>query len=167
MSRAAYHVATTFGLGDILPAPGTSAGSAPAAAVWLVAAWFFGSSPWFVVGAWTAVTAAVIAGLWAAEAEVVRRGLADPGPVVVDEVAGQWLALGAAWPLWAGGDGRQLVIFVAAAFFIFRLFDIVKPWPVRRLEALPGGIGVMADDLAAGLMSGIVLALAFRPLAGL
>lgn len=93
-------------------------------------------------------------GVWAAnrtEALVKRK---DPGVVVIDEVAGQFIALlpvpfliETAW--WA----------VIVAFFVFRLFDIIKPYPARRLESLPGGLGIMADDLIAGIYAAAVVAL--------
>lgn len=74
----------------------------------------------------------------------------DARAIVVDEVAGQALTLlfvPLTWP------------WLIAGFGLFRLFDMVKPWPVNRLEAMPGGVGVMSDDLAAGVMAGVVLAL--------
>ena len=73
----------------------------------------------------------------------------DPQFVVVDEVVGQWLAL-------AGARTLELEIWLAA-FLLFRLFDIWKPAPVRQLESLPGGVGIMADDLMAGVYAALVL----------
>jgi hypothetical protein len=79
-------------------------------------------------------------------------GMKDPQFVVVDEVVGQWLALAGAralnWKAWL------------AAFVLFRLFDIWKPFPVRQLESLPGGVGIVADDLMAGVYAALVLFLA-------
>ena len=69
--------------------------------------------------------------------------------MVVDEVLGQWIALGAL-PVWSWQGA-------VAAFVLFRLFDMTKPWPVRNLESLPGGIGIVADDLGAGIYAGIAL----------
>lgn len=86
---------------------------------------------------------------WAAR----RLGRADPGCIVADEFAGQWLVLlvtPPSWPWWL------------AAFVLFRLFDIAKPWPVRRLERLPGGLGIVADDLAAGIWAALLIVLAMR-----
>lgn len=163
MNRTAFNLATTFGLGDRLPAPGTTAGSLPASLIWLPVAWGLGNSPWLHVATTAMITAAVIAGLWASEIEISRRGTSDPGAIVIDEVAGQWLTYGTALPLWTAVGLRELVFFVAAGFILFRIFDIIKPWPVRRLERLHGALGVMADDLLAGVMAGLVLALA-RPL---
>jgi len=162
MNKLASNLATTFGLGDRLPAPGTTAGSFPAGIAWLVVAWPLLNSPWLAVATLAMITASVIAGFWASDAEITRRGDSDPGPVVIDEVAGQWLTYGTALPLWAGATHLEIILFVGAGFLLFRFFDILKPWPVRRLERLHGALGVMADDLLAGVMAGIVLALA-RP----
>jgi phosphatidylglycerophosphatase A len=81
---------------------------------------------------------------------VVEResGRQDPGFVVIDEVAGQWVALAIA-PIDAG--------HALLGFVLFRLFDIVKPWPVRRLERLHGGTGIMLDDLGAGVYGLLVM----------
>ncbi len=72
----------------------------------------------------------------------------DPGQIVIDEVCGQWLALFFVPAAWTP---------VLLTFFLFRLFDIVKPYPIRRLEALPHGWGIMADDVLAGLYAGILV----------
>ncbi|MEN8163838.1 MAG: phosphatidylglycerophosphatase A [Acidobacteriota bacterium] len=162
MNKLAFNLATTFGLGDRLPAPGTTAGSLPASLIWLVAAWGLKDSPWLLVATTAMIAVAVIAGFWATEPEISRRGSNDPGPVVVDEVAGQWLTFGTALPLWAGMSHKELLVFAGAGFVLFRIFDVVKPWPVSRLEKLHGALGVMADDLLAGVMAGVVLAL-IRP----
>lgn len=87
------------------------------------------------------------------------RGAKDPSEVVVDEVAGQSIALAllhAVLPVAAGAPLRWGL--VALAFALFRVFDVAKPGPVDRLQSLPGGWGVMADDLLAGLLAGIVAA---------
>lgn len=90
-------------------------------------------------------------GVWASGRVAERRGLKDPQLVVIDEVAGVLLALAFAPPTRAG---------VAAAVLLFRAFDIGKPWPIRKLEALPSGWGVMMDDVAAGaLAAGVLVAL--------
>ena len=134
--RAQIALATAFGIGSIPLAPGTF-GSLPGVAL----AWGLstGIGPWAV-----AVVSIVVAcvGTWAASGAAAHWGLRDPGAVVVDEVAGQMVAL-ALLPLSPAT--------MAAGFLLFRLFDIVKPFPARRLESLPGGFGIMADDLAAGL----------------
>lgn len=78
-------------------------------------------------------------------------GRKDPGGFVVDEVVGQLIPL---LPLL----GSELPLLATlAAFGLFRLFDILKPWPVRQLERLPGGVGIMADDVAAGLYAAVLV----------
>jgi len=101
------------------------------------------------------LAAAFVLGVWACGRAARRVGLHDPGAFVWDEFVGQWLALlpVLAGPWWG----------VALGFALFRLFDVWKPWPVgwadRRLH---GGLGVMADDVLAGLMAAGVLALAVQ-----
>lgn len=150
-------LATLGGLGDRLPAPGTTAGSL-AGVVLYAAAWHLLAVPSSVVAVAGAVLLAAVA-VPACGREAARRGQGDPSAVVLDETAGQWVALG----VWTLLDPATLTIGVlAASFLLFRLFDIVKPWPIRALERLPGGWGIVADDLAAGLAAGLVhLLLAF------
>ena len=103
---------------------------------------------------WFAALAMAVSapGIWAPGETARERKLKDPGFVVVDEVVGQWLAL----------SGARLLNWKTflAAFVLFRLFDIWKPFPVRQLESLPGGVGIVADDLMAGLYAALVLLLA-------
>lgn len=128
-------VASGCGAGFLPRAPGTW-GSLLAA---LAGSALLAAGQW-LLGA--GAVAAIGAGLWA----IPRAGgEADPGWVVIDEVAGMWLAmLPLAHPTLPG---------VAAAFALFRLFDIWKPGPVGRLDRVPGRVGVMADDVAAGLFA--------------
>jgi phosphatidylglycerophosphatase A len=155
-------IATIGGLGDRLPAPGTTAGSLPAAVLWWAGAVLInGRQQLLAVGAICTVvfTAAAI---WACGVEAHRRGESDPRPVAIDEVVGQWLCLLVAL-LFARPDGATAAaLFAASGFFLFRLFDVIKPWPVRRLERLHGGVGIVADDLAAGALAGIVLGVGWR-----
>jgi phosphatidylglycerophosphatase A len=134
-------VAGLFGLGRLRPAPGTW-GSAVVLPLAL-------GGPWLCLAAALLLTAL---GLWAvASCEEARE---DPGWVVVDEAAGQALALAAlpaGAPLWG----------VLAAFALFRLFDIAKPGPVGWADRQEGASGVMLDDLVAGALAGAML-LAFR-----
>ena len=102
-----------------------------------------------------AVFAIALVGTWAATRTERLSARKDPGKVVIDEVAGQFIALipvpfvlGAAW--WTA----------ILAFVLFRFFDIVKPYPARRLESLEGGLGIMADDVVAGVYAAIVVAVA-------
>jgi len=161
-ARAARLIATVGGLGDWLPAPGTTAGSLPATLIWSVLALVLGG-PWQLAAVTIALTVAATAvGVWAAGLEGARRRIDDPGPVVIDEVAGQWLCFLVALPLAALGGVRDVALFAGCGFLLFRAFDVVKPWPVRPLERLPGGIGIVADDLAAGALAGLFLALGWR-----
>lgn len=159
MSRLARAVATVLGLGDRLPAPGTTAGSLPAAVAWAGAALATARPDLLVGGTLLAAAATAAVGVWAAGRVARERGAEDPGAVVVDEVAGQWLTLAlAAW--WAPAWGP--LPLAAAGFVAFRVFDVLKPWPVRTLERLPGGVGIMADDLAAAVYAGITVLVAAR-----
>jgi phosphatidylglycerophosphatase A len=87
--------------------------------------------------------------IWAATKTAELTGKKDPGLVVVDEVLGQWVTL-------LGVTSFKADSFVAA-FLLFRLFDIWKPWPARQLERLPGGYGIVVDDIAAGIYGALIL----------
>lgn len=146
--KLAHLLATWFGCGYSPFAPGT-AGSAAALLIAIVLHQYAGFGRWHFL-----VLAAVLFGpaVWAAGVTARAHKIEDPSFVVVDEVIGQWIALaGAARFSWAG---------YLAAFALFRLFDIWKPPPVRQLEALPGGLGINADDVMAGVYAALVLVLA-------
>jgi len=81
---------------------------------------------------------------------------------VVDEIAGQWLTYLVALPFVPLQNSTHLAVFALAGFLLFRFFDIVKPWPIRAFERLPGGIGIIADDLAAGYFAAAVLAIGWK-----
>jgi phosphatidylglycerophosphatase A len=148
MNRLAAALATWFGCGLSPLGPGTVGSlAALAAACALSETLAFGRWHFLALAA-----AATPAGIWAAGRYADKTGAKDPGQVVVDEVLGQWLTLCGAhtfagWKPWL------------AAFLLFRIFDIAKPFPVRRLESLPGGTGIVADDLGAGALAAIVLAI--------
>ncbi|MCL5742334.1 MAG: phosphatidylglycerophosphatase A [Acidobacteria bacterium] len=143
-AAAATLLSTGFGCGYSPVAPGT-VGSAAAVAAAVLLGW---QPPYYALLA-ALVTAP---GIWASGATARLRKTEDPQIVVIDEVLGQWLALsGAATLNWKSYLG---------AFVLFRIFDIWKPAPVRRLERLPGGVGIVADDLMAGLYAALVLFLA-------
>jgi phosphatidylglycerophosphatase A len=95
----------------------------------------------------------VIIGIWSANIIEKILGKKDPGLVVIDEVAGQWLTY-----LWVPFTWWGWI----AGFFLFRLFDIVKPTPARQLENIKGGRGIMFDDLAAGVYANILLQIGVR-----
>jgi phosphatidylglycerophosphatase A len=92
----------------------------------------------------------VVVGAWSARLAEQALGVEDPGPVVIDEVVGMLVSLlflPGTWPV------------ILAAFLAFRIFDIVKPWPAGRLEHVPGGWGVMADDVMAGIYANLAVQL--------
>lgn len=152
-TRWAWLVATFFGAGYLKPGPGTY-GSAAACALWLVAGWFVHrDTQTLSVLTATAVAITMAVGIPAATRVAREAGRPDPGFVVIDEVAGQWLALLWVPPLWT---------YALLAFVSFRFFDILKPWPIRRFEALPEGTGIMVDDLAAGVFALVLGHVALR-----
>lgn len=143
-TRWAWLLATFFGAGLLKPGPGTY-GSVAAMLLWLAAAHLsHPSAVGLAIGTLLAAFAATLAGIPAATIVARESGRKDPGHVVVDEVAGQWVALIAMRPDW-----RHALI----ALVLFRVFDIWKPWPIRRLEELPSGTGIMLDDIAAGMLA--------------
>ncbi len=149
----ALAVATAGGIGFCRPGPGTWASAATALAAWGVCRW---SPAWSGSPTWTIATlVAIIAGLVACPAACRRLGRGDPSEVVIDEVAGvlAGLAMVPAHLLHRAPGGVCLLVLL-----FFRVFDIAKPYPVSSLEALPGAVGIMADDVAAGLLAGILAA---------
>ena len=157
---------TTFGVGYIPGAPGTY-GSAVAVAIYItftallhvtVYAPFHRVSenvPMIlnaVVG--LLLAAFSLLGIWASGRSIPLLGNDDPSEAVVDEVMGQlitfcFIPFATGWP------------FILAGFLLFRLFDIWKPFPVRTLEVLPGGLGICADDIVAGVYAGLCLGVAY------
>jgi phosphatidylglycerophosphatase A len=95
-----------------------------------------------------AIAVIAVIGLWSATEAEHHFGGIDPGPVVIDEVVGMLMTL-ALHPVNIWG--------AIAGFFIFRVLDIVKPWPARRLELLPGGFGVVLDDMMAGVYGNLLV----------
>lgn len=138
-------IATWFGLGFSPFAPGTF-GALGALAPAFALVHYFNWPPYAF-----ALLALVLTppGIWASTITANARQKKDPGLVVVDEVLGQWLTL-------AGATTFNAKSWLAA-FILFRLFDIWKPWPVRRFESLPDGTGIVADDLMAGVYGALVL----------
>lgn len=141
-------LATWFGAGRLRPAPGTW-GSAAAALLALPVLAIAGPETGRIV-LLGCLAAATWAGVACADAAARHFAVEDPPEVVIDEVAGVWLAL----LVMPGHLLGQPLLAVPAAFLLFRVFDIAKPWPVTWCEHLPGGWGIMADDLAAGLLAG-------------
>lgn len=161
---------SSFGLGFFRPAPGTW-GSMPPVALAVILIWI-GTDYWLyqaILGAlFIAASAACVAFGGYGEA---RFGRKDAAEIVADETAGQCLAL-MFWPVavhhfgeWAarGVFGQVRVLWAAAAAFLFfRLADIYKPWPARRLESLPRGWGVLMDDVIAGIYAAVLTQLLIR-----
>ena len=147
-NRLATLIATWFGCGYAPAAPGT-AGSLAALVIAGLLVHYVGWGP--LQFAFLSAVALAPA-IWASGRTAARLNLKDPGVIVVDEVLGQWVALAGARPL----NWKSML----AAFALFRLFDIWKPQPVRALEALPGGSGIVLDDIAAGVYAALVLFLA-------
>ena len=133
-------VATFFGAGRLKPGPGTW-GSVATVSVW----WFASSHIPAASRTWATIVAAAVVtliGIPAATRVARAAGIEDPQFVVIDEVAGQLVTLIAvplAWKTFLSG------------LILFRVFDILKPFPIRRLEHLPEGTGIVVDDLGAGL----------------
>jgi len=164
-------VMTGFGLGYAPFASGTF-GSAGAIVIALVAwALLIPGGNLQLDLAWVLLTLAasvgcVWGGVWAAEYYAGRsRKPGDPGQVVIDEFAGQWISL-IAIPFPGRDRFGMVVAILATQFFLFRLFDVLKPPPGRRLEKLPHGWGILMDDLAAGVYANIIGQVVFRFVVG-
>jgi phosphatidylglycerophosphatase A len=145
--RIATWLATWFGCGFVPKAPGT-AGTIGALPLYFAVA---AGGPWAVLAAGLAAT---VIGIWAAERVVRRLGNHDPQIVVIDEVAGVLITLAAAPRTFAG---------IATGVILFRLLDVWKPWPARAAErGLPGGLGVVLDDVFAGAWGAVAIFAARR-----
>ena len=136
-SKAAWTIATWFGCGLVPRAPGTM-GSLGAVPLYLLVA-----RQGRTGGAVTAFLVTAV-GIWAASVVARELGKKDPQVVVVDEVAGLLVTM---LPMRG----------VSIGFALFRLFDVFKPWPVRELEKLPGGWGIVFDDIVAGMLAAAVM----------
>lgn len=131
-----WALSTVFGLGFFTSMPGT-----------------LGSVAGFFIYALFPLSISVIvlvalAGVWASGRYSRRRGVSDPKEVVIDEVVGMWVSM------WGLSPGLYI-----PALFLFRILDILKPFPINAFEKLPGGWGVMADDIAAGVAVNLLLQL--------
>jgi len=137
------YAATVFGIGRSPWAPGTVASAIALPVAWIVLKYL---GP---VALFSLSFAVAAIGTWACEVYVRTMEESDPSECVIDEVAGQFLACALA-PL-------SLYGFILA-FALFRLFDISKLWPISEAEKLRGGLGIMADDMVAGLLAGLIVA---------
>jgi phosphatidylglycerophosphatase A len=150
-------VAACLGLGWLPVAPGTW-GSLPSAIVFALMSYFHASSGVITLVMMVLALAGSVICVVCAPNSIAATGKADPGEVVADELAGQALTFALASTLlsdsvWATTGG---------GFLLFRFFDIVKPWPIRKLEKLPKGWGILADDLLASVYAGIALLIVSR-----
>ncbi len=147
LTKLAIGIATWFGCGYVPFAPGTAGSLAAVAVAYVLARWAHWRPFYFALLALTLLPI----GIWSAGVTAREVKMKDPGIVVVDEVLGQWITLAGAssfnWKSWL------------AAFCLFRLFDIWKPQPVRWMETLPSGVGIVADDVMAGVYGALVLLL--------
>ena len=155
--RISRALATVGGVGLIRPAPGTW-GSAAAIPLGY-GVHVIGGFPLLLL----ATLGVIVLGWWAARAEQAATGNHDAGEIVIDEVAGLWIAL---WPLsgglWHAGADPWLFPWPGwvGAFVLFRLFDIWKPGPIGWADRQSGPVGVMLDDVIAGLFAALGVALA-------
>ncbi len=140
MTRVALALATALGVGYIPFAPGTF-GSAVGLLLWAV----LPASPAVQVAT---IAALFVVGSWSGTIAERHFEMSDPGPVVIDEVMGMLITLFLNPVHWPGA---------VAAFLLFRIADIIKPYPANRLEQLHGGVGVMADDGMAAVYANLAL----------
>ena len=148
MRRLAVLLATGFGIGHLPIAPATWASAAVTLAFFVL----LPRMDWILtLGAIAAVTPLAI---WAS-GEAERELGHDAHPIVIDEVAGMLVSVIA-----VPHASPSPVLFLGSAFLLFRFFDIVKPFPIRQSQALPGGWGVVTDDILAGVATNLALRLA-------
>ncbi|HFC97978.1 MAG TPA: phosphatidylglycerophosphatase A [Thermosulfurimonas dismutans] len=140
-STLAYLLSTSFGLGHVPWAPGTWG-----SAVGIFLYWGLAPASFWTQGVILLILS--LLGVWSSGRTARRLGQKDPSRVIIDEVAGAYLAL-LGHPSSPG--------YLLAGFLLFRLLDIVKPWPVRQAEKLPSGWGIMGDDLVAGAITCLLL----------
>ena len=141
----AVFIATLGPVGRLPGAPGTWGSAAALAA----APWCFMPLP--LAGRLAALALVLALGTWAAARAETALGRKDPGCVVVDELLGQWAAF---LPFHLSGAGQAMPLDLLGLFALFRFFDILKPWPIRAVErSVPGGLGIMLDDLLAGVFA--------------
>jgi phosphatidylglycerophosphatase A len=174
--RFALALATSLGIGYLPVAPGTWGSAVAVALVYGTAAFTRSKAgPAILVAEFTLLLALAAIGLWASERVVeAAPSNPDPGYVVIDELSGQTISLvaGLALSAWTVPPSRASITakvtaglatgllnwkYLLAGFILFRVFDIWKPFPARRAELLPGGLGIMADDWVAGAYAALGL----------
>ena len=139
-SRLSWMIATFFGIGHLQPGSGTWASIVTVLLWWASSCWL--RAEWQMPVALLASVVITLLGIPPSTVVARESGREDPGFVVIDEVAGQMIALIGVPVHWK---------YLVAGFILFRSFDIMKPFPLRRLEELPHGTGIMMDDVGAGL----------------
>ncbi|MFW5845430.1 MAG: phosphatidylglycerophosphatase A [Planctomycetota bacterium] len=150
-------VATWFGAGLLRPGPGTWGSALAAGQALLICLLFEAATAAWIIRGLCLLT--ILLGFWAVPRAAAVTGLHDPGAVVIDEAAGVFLALSLFPAVYLAHNPFGAVV---ASMLLFRVFDIAKPPPVATVEGLPGALGVMGDDLLAGVLAG-VCAFAFVP----
>lgn len=152
--KLAQIIGTVGGVGYLRPAPGTWGSLSALPMVWVLHS--LGGFPLVVL----ATLAAFLGGLWATGVMTAGQADHDPSEIVIDEVAGQFIALWAiSYPAWAHGiEITKLWPGWIAGFVLFRLFDIAKPGPVGWADRRGGPLGVMLDDVIAGVFAAIGVA---------
>lgn len=144
MTRLAILICSVAYLGYIPFAPGTIGSVVGLGLLWVLRT---AGTPWIEAGA---IAALFLAGAWSGTRAEAHFGTTDPGQGIIDEVMGMLIAV-LFIPVHVSG--------AIAAFVLFRLFDVIKPYPVSRFEHLPGGVGMMADDAMAGIYANLALRL--------
>lgn len=147
-SHLPWLIATFFYIGRMRPGPGTWASGATVFLWWILASAFAPGS--LLLTSVVVAIAVTLAGIAPATTVERESGIEDPGFVVIDEVAGQMIALIGVPLVWK---------YMIVSFILFRGFDILKPFPLRRLEMLPRGTGIMMDDVGAGLYALLLMQL--------
>jgi len=133
---------TFFGVGYSPAAPGTAASLSAVVLYWL----FFHQFPPLIYLLFLAVI--FTAGVWSSGRLARQMGKTDPGLIVIDEICGQLVVLFLVYPSFLN---------LGLSFALFRFFDIIKPFPIRNAEKFPGGWGIMADDIAAGIIAAVIV----------
>ncbi|MDF1854173.1 phosphatidylglycerophosphatase A [Pseudooceanicola sp.] len=151
--KPSHLVATFGGIGNLRPMPGTWGSAAALPAAWLLHT--LGGS-WLLL---LAILLVFVAGVWATKREAAASGLHDPSHVVIDEVAGQWIAL---LPVMIGADHAGVNVLALwpgwlVGFIAFRAFDILKPGPIGWADRRDDALGVMLDDVLAGLAAALTV----------
>ncbi|MCV6824398.1 MULTISPECIES: phosphatidylglycerophosphatase A [Halocynthiibacter] len=146
-------IATFFGAGLLKPAPGTWGSLAALPAAYILH--LIGGFPVLAV----ATIAVIFVGIWATKQETAGKADHDPGEIVIDEVAGMWIAL---WPVSFGAgfaETTMLALYpgIIVAFLAFRAFDITKPGPVGWADRRNDAVGVMLDDVIAGVFAALTV----------